>query len=53
MKQDTEIARIWEEFKSCVTIDRFLPVEKIAYGLVTVILLSVIGAVMALVLRLK
>ena len=34
-----------------VTIDQFEPVKKIVYGMVSVILLAVIGAVVALVLR--
>ena len=40
-----------EEIKQCVSLDRFLPVEKIAYGLVTAILIGVVGALLALVLK--
>lgn len=34
-----------------VTIDQFEPVKRIVYGMVSVILLAVIGAVVALVIR--
>ncbi len=65
-KQDVEIARISESVKYLVkgvdeikdklekeyiTQDQFEPVKKIVYGLVGTILLGVIGAIMALVLK--
>lgn len=37
--------------KRVVTKDRFLPVERLAYGLASTVLLSVVGAVLALVLK--
>lgn len=43
-----------KEVKSCyVSIDRFLPVEKLVYGMTSIILVAVIGAVIALVLNSK
>jgi len=36
---------------SFVPISRFVPVERIAYGMVTVIMLTVLGAIIRLVLK--
>lgn len=41
-----------KEVKDCyVSIDRFIPVERLVYGMTGVILLAVVGAVMALVIN--
>jgi hypothetical protein len=45
MKQDTEIARLWEEFKGYVTLDRYSPVEKIVYTASGLILAGFMGIV--------
>ncbi len=42
---------ITEELRKVVTIDRFNPVEKIVYGFVSLILTSVVIALITLVLR--
>jgi len=36
---------------SFVPISRFVPVERIAYGMITVIMLAVLGAIVKLVIR--
>lgn len=51
----TEILKKIEEIKQkldtqFVTVARFAPVEKIAYGLVTTVLLAVIGALLKLII---
>jgi hypothetical protein len=45
------IKDVAEEFKKYVTLDRFSPVEKIAYGFVTIVLTAVVVAIVALVLK--
>lgn len=46
------IGQLRKEIKECyVTKDEFTPVKLIAYGLVSTILLGVLGAMMALVVR--
>ena len=42
---------IQDELNKYVTLDRFNPVEKIAYGFVAIVLTSVIVALISLVLR--
>ena len=42
---------IADEFKKYVTLDRFNPVEKIAYGFVTIVLTAVVVALVALVIK--
>ena len=37
--------------RSFVPVSRFVPVERIAYGMITVILLAVLGAMVKLVIR--
>lgn len=45
----------WKELegklKDYVTLDRYSPVEKIVYGMVGLILISVAGAIISLVIR--
>lgn len=49
---EAEIKAIKEKLeKEYVTTDMFEPVQKIVYGLVSVILLAVIGAVVALIMK--
>lgn len=49
---EKEVSKISEKLeKDYVTQDQFAPVSKIVYGMVSVILLAVIGAVVALVIR--
>ena len=45
------IKDVCEELKNYVTIDRFSPVEKGFYGLVTLICTSVVIALLSLVLK--
>ena len=45
------IKEIVKELEKYVTLDRFNPVEKIAYGFVTIILTAVVVAIVALVLK--
>lgn len=41
-----------KEIKTCyVSIDRFIPVEKLVYGLTGIILIAVVGAILALVIN--
>lgn len=48
-----DVVSIIDKFKEYVTITRFSPVEKIVYGMVSVIFLTVIGAIVGLVIRSK
>lgn len=46
------VENLRQEIRSCyVTKDEFTPIKLIAYGLVSTILLGVLGAMMALVVR--
>ena len=52
----TEILKKIEEIndkldRSFVPVSRFVPVERITYGMITVILLAVLGAIVKLVIR--
>jgi len=48
---ETTAIVIKDKIKCFVTIDRFNPIEKIVWGLSMAVLLSVVGAGLALILR--
>jgi len=49
---ESEIKAIKEKLeKEYVTQDEFEPIRKVVYGLVSLILLSVVGAIIALILK--
>jgi len=45
------LKELYDEVKTKVSLDRFNPVEKIAYGLVTLICSAVIIALLTLIIR--
>ena len=48
---ENQIQNIYKEASKFITDDEFDPVKKIVYGMVTAMLLSVVGAVMALIIK--
>jgi len=48
---DERVNQIHEKLPKFVTMDRFGPVEKIAYGLVTLICIAVAGSILSNVIK--
>ena len=51
VRLDERTKRMEEDMRNFVTHEEFRPIKLIAYGLVSTILLSVFGAILALVLK--
>lgn len=53
IKIDQQLATMQLQMSTFVTNDRFQPVETIAYGLVALIMIAVVGALISTVIRKK